>query len=212
LLRALKHEFGFYCIELCAEAPVESEQSEMAFVMGGEIDDDSVTLSSMKRYDPSLDQWTAVAAMDTARYCVVAGEVYITGGRDHSYSLLSSVEKYSPSTDTWSTVAALLETRSNHAAVAVGSAMYVLGGEVGEEIEITASVRKFDTVEGIWRQVAPMPERSYACAACTIGSNIFFFGGRNSGYTEQASVFKYCTETNEWSTLAPMPHASNGRE
>jgi hypothetical protein len=34
LLRALKREFGYYCIELVAEVP---EQTEMAFVIGGQV-------------------------------------------------------------------------------------------------------------------------------------------------------------------------------
>jgi hypothetical protein len=36
LLRALKREFGFYCIEMCAQQMVESEQRELSFVLGGE--------------------------------------------------------------------------------------------------------------------------------------------------------------------------------
>jgi hypothetical protein len=51
LLRALKREFGFYCIQLVAEQPAEPEQSEMAFVVGGISfgDEEIDTLSSMER-------------------------------------------------------------------------------------------------------------------------------------------------------------------
>jgi N-acetylneuraminic acid mutarotase len=70
--------------------------------------------------------------MGTERYhmgaCVVAGEICVTGGIDNGYNRLSSVEKYSPSSDTWSAVAPMPAVRSGHAAVAVGSAMYVLSG------------------------------------------------------------------------------------
>jgi hypothetical protein len=58
LLRALKREFGFYCIELCAEEP---EQHEVAFVMGGTMP------SRMERYDASSGEWSAAAAMGTAK-------------------------------------------------------------------------------------------------------------------------------------------------
>jgi hypothetical protein len=106
LLRALKSEFGYYCIELCAVQAMEPEQPEVAFVMGG-WDDDNVTLSSMERYDLASGQWSVVAAMCTERShfgtCVVAGELYATGGNDNELSLLSSVEKYSPSSNTWGT-------------------------------------------------------------------------------------------------------------
>jgi hypothetical protein len=92
LLRALKREFGFYCIELCAEEPVEPTQPEMVFVMGGKSydndddDDDGVALSTMERYNVSSDQWSVATAMVSCRYCfgacVVMGEIYVTGGED----------------------------------------------------------------------------------------------------------------------------------
>jgi N-acetylneuraminic acid mutarotase len=123
----------------------------MAFVMGGICDGAS---ASMERYDASSGQWSAAAAMGTARYmhgaCAIAGELYVTGGRgnDEDDNRLASVEKYSPSINSWSTVAPLPEARSKHAAVAVGSAMYVLGGWVGANSGLTASALKFDSAQG----------------------------------------------------------------
>jgi hypothetical protein len=153
LLRALKREFGFYCMELCAEAPVEPAQPEMVFVMGGYEDGGA---------------------------CVVTGELCVTGGNDQHDNEMTSVEKYSPSTDTWSAVATLPEGRFAHAAVTVGSVMYVLGGIVGEDEDATGSVIKFDSAQGTWSHVAPMPEERYAFAACFVGSDIFVFGGVNT--------------------------------
>jgi hypothetical protein len=49
LLRALKREFGFYCIELCTEQHTEPQQPEVALVMGGHHAD--YTLASMERYN-----------------------------------------------------------------------------------------------------------------------------------------------------------------
>jgi hypothetical protein len=77
LLRALKREFGFYCIELVAQQPVEPRQPEVAFVMGGS--GHGGKLSSIERYDASSGQWSAAAAMGTARSsvgaCVIAEEL-----------------------------------------------------------------------------------------------------------------------------------------
>jgi hypothetical protein len=50
LLRALKREFGFYCIELSTEGSAEPEQPEMALVMGGTNNAYGI-LSSMEQYD-----------------------------------------------------------------------------------------------------------------------------------------------------------------
>jgi hypothetical protein len=55
LLRALKREFGYYCIELCAEEPIELELPDMAYVVGGVSSVER--LSSMERYDAVSEQW-----------------------------------------------------------------------------------------------------------------------------------------------------------
>jgi hypothetical protein len=204
LLRALKREFGFYCIELCTEEVAEPEQPEMVYVMGGGGAEGR--LSSMERYDASSGQWSAMAAMSTPRYqlgaCVVAGELYVTGGVDDGNVWLASVEKYSPATTTWSTVAPMPAGRAGHAAVAVGSAMYVLGG--GSSV---CSVLKFDSMLGTWSEVVPRSVESMGSAACAVERDIYMFGGYSDGMEPQASVFKFDTKTNEWSTLAPMPSA-----
>jgi N-acetylneuraminic acid mutarotase len=114
------------------------------------------------------------------------------------------VERYSPLSDTWSAVAPLPDARFDHIAVAVGSAMYVLGGNIDRDH--TASVLKFDSTQGTWSQVAPMPEARIGSAACVVGSNIYVFGGGWSQKCDYCSVFKYDTVANEWYTLAPMPH------
>jgi kelch-like protein 12 len=81
----------------------EPEQHEVAYVMGG-YKAGGETLSSMERYDTSLEQWGAVAAMNTGRCyhgaCVLEGELYVTGSHDSEENRLLSVEKYSPSSDT----------------------------------------------------------------------------------------------------------------
>jgi N-acetylneuraminic acid mutarotase len=44
-------------------------------------------------------------------------------------------------------------------------------------------------------------------AACAVGSDIYVFGGFSSDGLAHFSVFKFDTEANVWSTLAPMPLA-----
>jgi hypothetical protein len=131
LLRALKLEFGYYCIELVAEQPVDLMQQETVYIMGGS-DRRGDVLSTTERYDAASGHWSSAAAMGTARSdfgtCVIAGEIHAVGGMDADYSRLASVEKYSPLRESWSTVAPLPRARSHNVAIAVGSDMYVLGG------------------------------------------------------------------------------------
>jgi hypothetical protein len=211
LLRMLKREFSYYCIELVVEEPAEPEQLEVAYVMGG-TGADFVKLSGMERYDETSGQWSTVTAMGTARSnfgtCAVEGELYVTGGYGNVGYGLVTVEKYSPSSDTWRAVAPLPTAVAGHAAVAVGSTMYVLGGFAGGGAGVaTASVFQFDSVHGTWSQVANMPSARGDCASCAIGSDIYVFGGCSRGYG-QTSVFKFDTEANTWNILAPMPVAS----
>jgi hypothetical protein len=208
LLRALKREFGFYCIELSKDGPAKRGLPEGVFVMGGR------ELSSTEWYDTELEEWSVTAAMGTVRSdfgaCAFAGEAYVIGGVDGSGNRLSSVEKYSPSSNTWSAVASLPEKRDHCAAVSVGSAIYVLGGDIAESDDVTESVLKFDVAQGAWSMVAPMPEARWNCAACVVRTDIYVFGGLNDLAANQASVYKYDTKANIWSVLAPMPTAEFG--
>jgi N-acetylneuraminic acid mutarotase len=209
LLRVLKREFGFYCIQLVAEQTVEVLRPEMAYVLGG-IKYDDERWSSMEQYNASSGQWSALQAMTIRRRscgaCVVEGEIYVTGGRGDDSTRLSSVERYSPPSDTWSAVAPMPATRSSHCAVSAGCAIYVMGGFGFGAGAAIASVLKFDSTQGTWTEVAPMPGARCATAACFVGSDIYVFGGKYAGLP-CSSVYKYDIEANEWSTLMPMPRA-----
>jgi hypothetical protein len=209
LLRALKREFGFYCIELVAEQTAEVLRPEMVYVLGG-INSENETLASVEWYDASSEPWSTVAAMRVRRHgcgaCVVEGEIYVIGGHGDDMTRLSSVEKYSPPTDTWTDVVPMPDARLSHCVVSVGSAIYVFGGKCGGAgARTTARVLKFDITQGTWTHVAPMPEARCAFTACVVGGDIYIFGGKFAGLP-RSSVFKYGIEANEWSTLTPMSY------
>jgi hypothetical protein len=199
LLRALKREFGFYCIDLGSEQPAELHKLETAYVMGGRLV--GHTMLSMERYDASSEQWSAVASMATARAgcgaCVIAGDIYVTGGLEED-NPLSSMERYSPSNDVWTNATPMPDVQLNHASVAVGLTMYVVGGT-------QMDVFKYDSTECLWSRGAPIPDRRVACAACAVGSNIYVFGGFDDHNFPQTSVFKYDTVLDTWNTITSMP-------
>jgi hypothetical protein len=207
LLRSLKREFGFYCIELNAEP--EPEQPGMLFVMGGVDAGVWTTLSIMERYDVSSGQWSPVSPIvtvcDNFGVCAIAGELYAAGGPAGDF--LTSAEKYTPSTDTWSVIAPIpMALEDNLSAASVGSAFYVLG----DEVDGVATMFKFDTIEGSWSAVAPLPLPIRGPAACSVGSDVYVFGGYDSEGDMLASVFKYNTLADVWSTLTPMPRVCTG--
>jgi hypothetical protein len=209
LLRALKREFGYYCIELVAKQPTEPLQPETAYIVGGNT---PITLSSMERYDAISGQWSIGAPIGTARRmfgaCVTAGEIYVTGGADTNDALLSSVEKYSPSSNTWSVVAQMPEERYWHVAVAVGLAMYVLDG-LTDGVVTMGNYLKFDSAQGTWSAIAPAPRHIYKSAAVAVDTDIYVFGGENEEFddSDHDSVMtevRYCSQCLEH----PRTHAS----
>jgi hypothetical protein len=109
-------------------------------------------------------------------WCIyVGGRTYVTGGFNVEGSL-SSVEKYTPSSDSWSNGAPLPYAKYQHAAVAVGSSIYVLGGVASNDARggsLLSSVLKFDSTQDAWSEVEPMPAPRWLHAACAIGSDIY---------------------------------------
>jgi N-acetylneuraminic acid mutarotase len=209
MLRGLKREFDFYCIELVAD------QQEMAFAVGGAGANDT-RKATIERYDIASGKWREMASMATSRsnfaLLELRGELYAIGGMFTAKCLLTSVERYDPSLDCWSAAPPLPLALTGHCAVAVGNDMYVMGG-VGKfdgRVHTSRSVLKFDSHAQTWSEVAPMPEpRAYA-GACVVGSNIHVLGGKGPGSVFTATSYRYNMDTDAWSTLAPMPQVMRG--
>jgi hypothetical protein len=210
-LRWLKREFGFYCIELSAEP------QEVAFVVGGRDDDDSM-LASTERYDLSSGVWREASPMALARdelgLCMLSGGgLCATGGLTSGDEIVANVERYDPGLDTLSAAPSLPRPRYAHSACTVGDAVYVLSGveEDEERGEYTVNrVLKFDSRMQIWSEVAPMPEERDNAGACVLGSDIYIIGGRNDDTEGTSTTYRFSTKTNEWATLAPMPKSLSG--
>ena len=99
MLRWLKREFGFYCVELVAE------EQEVTFAVGGADLKDTI-MSSAERYDVASGVWRDATSMATARVNFtlsgLGGELYAIGGADadrRREDPLASVERYDPSLD-----------------------------------------------------------------------------------------------------------------
>jgi N-acetylneuraminic acid mutarotase len=213
LLRALKREFGFYCIELTSNA-------EEVFVVGGHAGD-LVHSSMLERYDDVGRTWRAGASMKTGRscfgLCALDGGIYVTGGVGAVNVALACVERYDPAFDTWNVAPVMPRSRYGHYACTVGNALYVLGGmedTVGDEEEhATRSVLKFDSSTQAWSEVAPMTRPRSNFGACVLGSDIYVVGGsysRDGDRKPSSAMFCYDTVTNAWSRLPPMPKAIMG--
>jgi hypothetical protein len=210
VLRWLKREMGFYCIELMVES------QEVAFAVGGCADDGQ--LASVERYDVLSGAWREAAPMREARrnfgLCELEGELYVTGGTNDDGEVLASVERYDPNQDTWSAAPAMPCSRYGHRACAVGDAMYLLGGvehTMAAGSYVLSSVLRFDSRTQTWSEVAEMPAQCKYAGMCVVGNTIYIFGGGNAVNVMAPTTYRYRTETNTWAILTPMPVADCGQ-
>jgi hypothetical protein len=206
MLRWLKREFGFYCIDLYLE------QQEVAFAVGG-TDANNTPKATMERYDAASGVWREAISMVTGRVdfglCALGGVLYSIGGKDAGKVLLASVERYDPSLDSWNDAPPMPRARAAHCAVAVSDAMYVIGGLelIDGHLRRVRKVLKFDNRTQAWSEVAPMPEPQAYAGVCVLESNIYVFGGKSRDNRDTTTVYCYDPVTDAWTTLAPMPEA-----
>src|SRR5207245_6539284 len=90
--------------------------------------------NTVECYSPTLNKWTNVAPMPTARQDPAAavgpnGRLLVMGGFTAGGTALATVESYNPNTDTWSTVVSMPTARFGLAA-ALGNdgRIYAYGG------------------------------------------------------------------------------------
>lgn len=209
LLRQLKTEFDYFCID------VFEEEQEVAFAVGGHID--GVLGKAVERYDFDSDTWTEVAPMLIKRHnfgmAVLGGELYATGGFSaflgDEYGNFASVEKYSPSTDTWTAVTSMPYGRSGHSACVINDVMYVLGGWSSRFTSRWSStfVLKYTPATDSWSETASMPEQLRFFGATVLGNDIYVVGGLNPSFVSKATVYRFNTVSEKWSTVSPMSEA-----
>ncbi|KAK7455342.1 hypothetical protein BaRGS_00039484 [Batillaria attramentaria] len=128
--------------------------------------------------------------------CTHGDDVYVTGGG----KAMTSCWRYRPSTNAWKQMTDMTVGRRSHACVAVGDAIFVLGGKDDRRPLHRDSLDSIETfqvhrkAEG-WREVGvslPVPIRSMATGV--VGDKIYLMGGRTNGFQRTLSVVQ-CFDT-----------------
>lgn len=99
---------------------------------------DHQSLAAHEVYNPLTNSWQVAAALPTARGSIAAavlnGRLYVFGGEMTTASgsaVSNAVERYDPATNSWQVLAAMPYSAHGLGAVAVGNAIYVMGGFTG---------------------------------------------------------------------------------
>ncbi|HEX8172795.1 MAG TPA: kelch repeat-containing protein [Thermoanaerobaculia bacterium] len=153
-------------------------------------------------------QWIELAPVLVPRQEVgvtsARGKLYLAGGFATDASVLDSVEEYDPATNSWRFIAPLPRPRHHAPAVALGDAIYIVGGYETFSFDPQRSVFRYDLDSGTWSSVAPLPSARGALAAVAIGGKIYAVGGV-PGTGRELTVYDPALDA--WTTLAQMPTA-----
>ena len=109
----------------------------------------------------------------------------------------------------WREIAAMPAPRSQAAAVARGSMVYVVGGYNGQAL--VAPTYAYDASANTWRQVAAIPTTRDHLAAAMIAGRICAIGGRKLSLTTNLATLEcYDPGADRWEAMTSAPTARGG--
>jgi DNA-binding CsgD family transcriptional regulator len=166
----------------------------------------------VERYDPSTDQWQALATKPTPvtdiGAAVVGGKIYVPGGRLASGAVSNILEIYDPQTGAWEQGASLPMALSAYALVAFEGRLYLFGGWDGKRYLDT--VYLYDPSADDWKNLPPMQAGRAFAGAAAAGGKLFVIGGRDEKgalASNQAYLPGAEASASPWSDAAPLPDA-----
>ena len=151
-----------------------------------------------------VDHAMAASVPDTAD---AGAGVYVFGGNAGAPTARSF--RLAPDATAWREIAAMPGPRSQAAAVARGTSIYVVGGYDGQRL--VAPTFAYDANADRWRQVAPIPTPRDHLAAALIADRICAIGGRKlSLSTNLATLECYDPAADRWEMQPDAPTARGG--
>ena len=159
---------------------------------------------TLEVYDPSVDSWSALAPMPTARSspgaAVIGGRLYVAGG--FFGGPLTNLEAYDPASTSWAALAPMPGPRGNPGMAAFGGQLFVFGGDGGGGAA-TTTVFVYDPSTNAWAtRPTAIPAPMNGAAAAVVGSAIYLVGG-----TGTPVLHVYDPTADTWGTGAPTPLA-----
>ncbi len=154
-----------------------AQVGDAIYTAGGMVGDSGRPLATFSRYDARSDRWENLPALPVATRAAsaasVAGVLYVIGGTTPEGN---TAAVWAWDGTRWSARAPLPSPRFNHAAVAFGEEIYVLGGfREGEELR---DVLVYDTATDRWRSSTPLPRPNHAFDVVAFEGELWMIGGR----------------------------------
>ena len=149
----------------------------VVYAAGGMVGETGRPLATFSRYDTRRDEWAQLpqlpVATRSAAGAALDGVVYVIGGTTPDGN---TAAVWAWDGARWQARAPLPVPRFNHAAVAFGDRIWVLGGfEGGREHE---DVFVYEPRADRWRRGPSLPRPMHAFGAVALGDDLWVIGGR----------------------------------
>ncbi|CAF3023750.1 unnamed protein product [Rotaria sp. Silwood2] len=204
--------------------PRKSE--EVLFAVGGWCSGDAI--ASVEMFDPTTNEWRAVAPMSKRRYDVGVGVLsnllYAFGGHD-DVSYLNSVERFDPQTNQWSNdIVPTSSCRTSVGVAVLDGCLFAVGGQDGISclnlvekydlsvqrwFRVASMVERYDPKANKWLSVASMNTRRKHIGCAVYNGYIYAVGGRDDA-TELSTAERYNPKINQWSPVVAMNSRRSG--
>jgi hypothetical protein len=146
-------------------------------------------LNQILCYDPSSNQWTAMANMPTARHGVklvwFENRIWAIGGHDGSAS--NQVESYNPSDNSWQVEVSLTTARKWPVGWVANGKIYAGGGHNGSFF--LNSIEVFDPTTKQWANAGNFPENKYLGDAVALDNKVYVIAGQSATGVYSNKVF-----------------------
>jgi N-acetylneuraminic acid mutarotase len=202
-------------VALAAAVVKNAQQQSILYAIGGD-DGNGVTLSTVEAYDFAMNTWSTKAPLpvrleSTNGAGVIAGKIYVSGGRDldnHSSGSddgvpRSSLYVYDPLSDSWSRKADMPQPSMSGVTGVIGGKLYVLNASFGR-------FYRYDPSMDTWSVLPKCPGEHFGGGAAVINGKFYVAGGvrfATGGPIAIRKLHVYDPGTNTWSEKAPMPRA-----
>lgn len=165
----------------------------------------------VERYDPQSDRWKSVAPKPTAvtdiGAVVIAGKIYIPGGRNANGDVIDLCEMYDPALNEWSACPRLPVRRSSYGITALDGIIYLFGGWDGAQVADT--VFRYRPDQAGWEELPRMPTARRNLGAAAAGRKILVVGGEDlDGPLPSNEIFYPDQSDNSrsaWTSGPPLP-------
>lgn len=184
----------------------------MGYIGGGDKSGNNLTQDFYK-YDPALDEWTAIAdfgggLINGSFACSLNGKGYVIGGYDGSDYQFETWE-YDPDKDEWKQLEHYPGGRSIFAAGFVLNGKIYMGTGSRDALAGESSFYEFTPETNTWVEKARFPGAPRKAAIGFAAKGYGFIGGGETNYsTQYDDFFAYDPENNTWSKAFKLGFAS----